>query len=62
MAKLLERLAGRPTASIPAACHGWAETQAAYCLFDHHAVTAAPAVGLATTTARSWAPSATPPW
>ncbi len=41
MAKLLERLAGHPTASIPAACHGWAETQAAYRFFDHDAVTAA---------------------
>jgi hypothetical protein len=29
-ARLLERLAERPTASIPGACNGWAETQAAY--------------------------------
>lgn len=28
--RLLERLAERPTASIPGACKGWAETQAAY--------------------------------
>ena len=28
--QLLERLAERPTASIPGACSGWAETQAAY--------------------------------
>jgi hypothetical protein len=28
--KLLESLADKPSASIPAACHGWAETQAAY--------------------------------
>lgn len=28
--RLLERLAERPTASIPGACNGWAETQAAY--------------------------------
>ena len=28
--KLLERVAERPTASIPGACNGWAETQAAY--------------------------------
>ena len=30
---LLERLAERPTASIPGACNGWAETQAAYRFF-----------------------------
>lgn len=29
-ALLLERLAEKPTASIPGACNGWAETQAAY--------------------------------
>jgi Transposase Tn5 dimerisation domain/Transposase DNA-binding len=29
-ARLLERFAERPTASIPGACGGWAETQAAY--------------------------------
>jgi len=29
-ARLVERLAERPTASIPGACNGWAETQAAY--------------------------------
>jgi hypothetical protein len=28
--RLIERLAERSTASIPAACNGWAETQAAY--------------------------------
>ena len=28
--RLVERLAERPTASIPGACNGWAETQAAY--------------------------------
>ncbi len=28
--RLVERLAERPTASIPGACRGWAETQAAY--------------------------------
>ena len=27
---LLDRLADKPTASIPHACNGWAETQAAY--------------------------------
>ena len=30
---LLERLAERPTASIPGACNGWAETQGAYRFF-----------------------------
>jgi len=28
--RLAERLAEKPTASIPGACGGWAETQAAY--------------------------------
>ncbi|MBK5962654.1 hypothetical protein CCR95_00660, partial [Thiocystis minor] len=28
--QLVERLAERPTASLPGACTGWAETQAAY--------------------------------
>ena len=28
--RLVERLAERPTASIPGACNGWSETQAAY--------------------------------
>lgn len=39
MAKVLDRLSSRPTVSIPAACGGWAETQAAYRFFDHEAVT-----------------------
>ena len=30
LALLLERLSDKPTASIPAACRSWAETQAAY--------------------------------
>ncbi len=30
---LAERLADRPTASLPGACAGWAETQGAYRLF-----------------------------
>ncbi|AVR90121.1 Mobile element protein [Thauera aromatica K172] len=34
-ALLAERLAAQPTASIPAACGGWAETQRAYRLFSH---------------------------
>jgi len=38
---LLEQLGKKPTLSIPAACGGWAETRAAYRLFDHRAVTAA---------------------
>lgn len=41
MPKILDRLASRPTVSIPAACNGWAETQAAYRFFDHEAVTEA---------------------
>ena len=28
--QLIERLAEHPTASLPGACNGWAETQAAY--------------------------------
>ena len=36
---VLDRLASRPTVSIPAACRGWAETQAAYRFFDNEAVT-----------------------
>jgi hypothetical protein len=39
MAKVLDRVASRPTVSIPAACRGWAETQAAYRFFDHEQVT-----------------------
>ena len=31
--RLAERLADRPTASLPGACAGWAETQGAYRLF-----------------------------
>jgi len=30
LAVIVERLAAKPTASIPAACHGWGETQATY--------------------------------
>lgn len=32
---ILSQLAARPTASIPAACGGWAETNAAYRFFDN---------------------------
>ena len=37
---LLERLGDKPTLSIPAACRGWAETQAAYRFFDNEKVSA----------------------
>lgn len=37
-ALLAERLAAQPTASIPAACSGWAETQAAYRLLGNEAI------------------------
>lgn len=36
--RLLDRLGAKPTLSIPAACHGWAETQAAYRFFDNDKV------------------------
>jgi hypothetical protein len=39
MRKLVDRLASRPTVSIPAACCGWTETQGAYRFFDNEAVT-----------------------
>ena len=32
---LLDRLSEKPTLSIPSACHGWAETKAAYQFFDN---------------------------
>lgn len=35
---LAEQLGATPTASIPAACGGWAETQAAYRFFDHEKI------------------------
>lgn len=37
--KVLFRLGDKPTASIPAACNGWAETKAAYRLLDSGRVT-----------------------
>jgi hypothetical protein len=37
---ILDRLAAEPTASIPGACRGWAETNAAYRFFAHPRVTA----------------------
>jgi hypothetical protein len=30
LARLLSRLSARPVSRIPTACHGWAETMAAY--------------------------------
>ena len=35
---MLADLGAQPGASIPAACGGWAETKAAYRLFDHERV------------------------
>jgi Transposase DNA-binding/Transposase Tn5 dimerisation domain len=35
---LLQRLSQKPTLSLPAACNGWAETQAAYRFFDNDKV------------------------
>ena len=36
---VLDRLSSKPTSSIPAACDGWAETQAAYRSFDNDRIT-----------------------
>lgn len=38
LGEVLTRLAEQPTQSIPSACHGWAETQAAYRFFDNERV------------------------
>jgi hypothetical protein len=38
LVKLVDTLSAAPTASIPAACRGWAETKAAYRLLDNDAV------------------------
>ena len=38
--RVAEKLAEKPTGSIPAACGGWDETKAAYRLFDHPEVSA----------------------
>jgi hypothetical protein len=38
---LLDRFAAKPSASIPGACRGWAETKGAYRFFAHPRVTAA---------------------
>jgi len=37
---ILDRFAAKPSASIPGACRGWAETKAAYRFFAHPRVTA----------------------
>lgn len=39
VAQVLEQLGNKPTPSIPTACKGWAETLAAYRLFDNDKVT-----------------------
>lgn len=39
VAQVLEQLGNQPTPSIPTACKGWAETLAAYRLFDNDKVT-----------------------
>ncbi len=39
VAQVLEQLGDKPTPSIPTACKGWAETLAAYRLFDNDKVT-----------------------
>ena len=39
LVRVAERLSAQPGASIPVACGGWAETQAAYRLLAHEAVT-----------------------
>ena len=39
LVRVAERLGAQPNASIPVACNGWAETQAAYRLLAHEAVT-----------------------
>jgi hypothetical protein len=39
LVRVAERLGAQPGASIPVACGGWAETQAAYRLLAHEAVT-----------------------
>jgi Transposase DNA-binding/Transposase DDE domain len=39
--RIVERLSAKPTASIPAACHGWGETQATYRCLSNERVEAA---------------------
>lgn len=38
LSQLLQRLGDKPTESIPATCHGWSETLAAYRFFDNEKV------------------------
>jgi hypothetical protein len=38
LAQLLARLSEKPVPSIPSACHGWAETIAAYRFLDNPAI------------------------
>jgi hypothetical protein len=38
LAQLLARLSEKPVHSIPRACHGWAETVAAYRFLDNPAI------------------------
>lgn len=39
--KMLDRFSEKPTLSIPGACNGWAETQAAYRFFAHEDIESA---------------------
>ena len=48
LVRVAERLGARPGASIPVACGGWAETQAAYRLLAHEAVRPCPTPGCST--------------
>ncbi|HEV8711233.1 MAG TPA: transposase DNA-binding-containing protein [Candidatus Binatia bacterium] len=45
LAVIVERLAAKPTASIPAACHGWGETQATYRFLSNDRVEAEEILG-----------------
>src|SRR5512145_1870851 len=40
LAVIVERLGAKPTASIPAACQGWGETQATYRFLSNERITA----------------------
>jgi hypothetical protein len=42
---IIERLGAQPTASIPAACHGWGETQATYRFLSNERVAAEESLG-----------------
>jgi hypothetical protein len=45
LAVIVERLGAKPTASIPAACHGWGETQATYRFLSNERVEAEEILG-----------------